>query len=72
MRDRGIPFPKEFVKGIPKAEIIWETYHATKATYYVTSKIDRTQYFLYKLIDNKAEKIGRAANPVVLKEKYLD
>jgi len=68
----GIPIPNKAIKGIPKTEIVWETYHTNGTTYFVTSKIERSQYFLYKLVDDKAEKLGKAANPVELKTKYLE
>ena len=61
-------------RGIPRTETIWETYTTSKGdTYYVTTKANsRENYFLYKLVNGAAEKLGKARNPIDLKEKYLD
>ena len=60
-------------RGIPRTETIWETYTTSKGDiYYVTTKSNsREYYFLYKLTDGAAEKLGKARNPIDLKEKYL-
>lgn len=49
------------VNGIPKTERIWVTINtADGTTYHITVKEnDRTYYFLYKIVDNKAVKLGK-------------
>lgn len=60
-------------RGIPRTETIWETYTTSNGdTYYVTTKSNsREYYFLYKSVNGAAEKLGKARNPIDLKEKYL-
>ena len=59
------------VSGIPKSETIWVTYTTRDGdTYYTTAKQSRDYYFLYKLVDGKAQKLGKAKNPIEL-EKYI-
>lgn len=61
------------VPGIPKTETIWVTYRAGDGkTYYTTAKtLNRDYYYLYKLVDGKAQKLGKARNPIELEEKFI-
>lgn len=61
------------INGIPKTEIIW-VQHTTGdgSIYYITSKEnDRNYYFLYKMENGKAVKLGRALSPLDLENKYI-
>lgn len=59
------------IKGIPANETIWVTQKtATANTYYVTAKEQRGMYFIYKLVSDHAEKIGKGKNPAKLIEQY--
>ncbi|MCD8376455.1 MAG: hypothetical protein LUD69_05880 [Oscillospiraceae bacterium] len=57
-------------RGIPKTEILWETIRLDDATYYVTSKKERTLYYIYKQSGNGLEKLGKAKTPVELEQFY--
>lgn len=61
------------VPGIPKTETIWLTFETAKGEkYYTTAKThNRDYYYLYKLVDDKAQKLGRAKTPIELEEKYI-
>ena len=56
----------------PKGEIVWVSYYDTNHNllFIMTSKPMRDYYFLYELIDGGLKKIGRAANPIELEEKF--
>lgn len=60
------------VNGIPKTERIWVKRITEKGeTYYITSKDTRDYYFLYKMENDKAVKLGKAKSPLELEEKYI-
>lgn len=61
------------IPGIPKTETIWVTYTNLKGeVYHTTAKINnRDYYYLYKMVDDKAHKLGRARTPTELEEKFL-
>lgn len=69
------------VNGIPKTERIWVTIKTVnktqntcrnEETYYITAKEnDRSYYFLYKIIDNRATKLGKSKTPKELEDKYI-
>lgn len=61
------------VKGIPKSETIWVQTRAADGTiYYTTAKTNNREfYFLYKMVDGKAVKLGKARNPKDLDQKYI-
>ena len=61
------------VNGIPKTERIWVTINTVDGTtYHITAKEnDRAYYFLYKIVDNKAVKLGKSKNPKELEDKYI-
>lgn len=59
------------IKGIPANETIWVTQKTESGnTYYVTAKPQRDKYFIYKLVDGTAVKIGSGKNPAKLAEQY--
>ena len=60
------------VSGIPKAEKIWANLISdSKENYYITSKEnDRSMYFIYKLVNGKAVKLGKGKDPKELETKY--
>lgn len=60
------------VSGIPKTERIWVKRITEKGeTYYITSKDTRDYYFLYKMENDKAVKLGKAKSPLELEQKYI-
>lgn len=60
------------VNGIPKTERIWVKCITEKGeTYYITSKDTRDYYFLYKMENDKAVKLGKAKSPLELEQKYI-
>lgn len=61
------------IPGIPKTETVWV--HRTTAKgeeFYTTSNRDRSTYFVYKMVDRKAVKLGKNKSPTALEEKYID
>ena len=58
---------------IPKGEVLWTRYgEGKRITHIITSKADRTMYFLYAVeADNSLKRVGKAKFPVELEEKYL-
>lgn len=60
------------VNGIPKSEKIWVTIIVDEAMYYVTAKeSNRDYYFLYKMVDGKAVKLGKDKNPKELEDRFI-
>lgn len=54
---------------VPKNHKVWVT---ICETYIITTKEnDRSKYFLYKIDNNKLEKIGENRNPLELEKKYI-
>lgn len=62
------------INGIPRNEKVWLQRTVEDGTvYYITSKqFDESTYFLYKMVDGAAKKLGKSANPIVLERKYID
>lgn len=58
---------------IPKGEVLWTRYgDGERITHIITSKADRTMYFLYAVgADKSLKRVGKAKFPVELEEKYL-
>lgn len=58
---------------IPKTETKWESIYGTGGDllYVVTSKQDRSVYFLYQNEDGDFKKLGKASDPLSLKKKYI-
>lgn len=57
---------------IPKNERGWVVYLDSEHNprYIVTSKESRECYFLYKILDGKLERLGKAPTPDVLEKKF--
>ena len=62
------------VNGIPKTEKVWvKRTTEDGSVYYTTSKVnDRSYYYLYKLVDGNAVKLGKSKSPTELDEKYIE
>lgn len=62
------------INGIPKTEQIWIKRTTLKGEiFYITSKeSNRSYYFLYKMEEDKAVKLGKSKSPVELERKYID
>lgn len=62
------------INRIPKTERIWVQHTAGDGSvYYITSKEnDRSYYFLYKMGNDKAIKLGKAKSPLDFEGKYID
>ena len=59
---------------IPKGEVLWTRYSVDgeRITHIITSKADRTMYFLYAVSpENALKKLGKAKTPVELEERFL-
>lgn len=58
---------------IPKTETKWESIYGADGDllYVVTSKHDRSVYFLYQNEDGDFKKLGKASDPLSLKRKYI-
>lgn len=58
---------------IPKGEVLWTRYgDGERITHIITSKADRSLYFLYAVLPDKAlKKLGKAKTPVELEERFL-
>lgn len=60
------------IKGISRSEIVWtQIIGYDNNTYYVTSKPIRDVYYLYKMVDGKAERLGQSKSPISLEKKYI-
>ena len=61
------------IAGIPKTETIWVTYTSEKGeVYHTTAKTNNRDYYsLYKMVDGKAQKLGRARTPTELEKNFL-
>lgn len=58
--------------GIPSNEIVWMKRTAQNGDeFWITSKEIRDCYFIYKINDGKAIKLGKSVNPTTLEEKYI-
>ena len=58
--------------GIPKSEHAWVGYYdkSDNLHFVVTSRESRDFYYLYKVVDGKAAKLGRARDPTELVAKH--
>lgn len=58
--------------GIPSTEHIWLQLKTESGNmYYITSKTnDRSLYFIYKIENDKATKLGKGKDPLALEDKY--
>ena len=60
-------------KYYPKSEIAWMGYYTASGElrYIVTSKrSNRDYYYLYRILDDKSEKLGRAPSPKELEARF--
>jgi hypothetical protein len=58
--------------GVPSNEIIWVTITDDLGDEYViTSKSDRNIYYLYRLEQEKAVKLGKGDNPLELEKNFI-
>ncbi len=57
---------------VPKGERIWVRYFDSEHNerFILTSKELRDCYFLYRVLDSKLERLGKAATPDVLEKKF--
>lgn len=63
----------KMVNGIPKSEKIWTHIFTNRdEEYFITSRENsRECYFIYKLSEGKAVKLGKSPSPSELEEKYI-
>ena len=56
----------------PRNEIVWVGYYNAKGDlmFIITSKETRDWYYLYRLVNGRFEKIGKAKEPLELVEKF--
>lgn len=60
------------MKGISSKEIIMTEIKSLKGeTFYVTTTALRDIYYIYKIADNVATKLGGGKSPMVLEDKYI-
>lgn len=59
------------MNGIPSTEIVWTTIYVGNDVYFITSKRSRDCYYMYKLVNDKAQKLGKDEDPKELTEKYI-
>ncbi len=60
------------IPGIPKSEKSMTKRLDNKGNvYYITTNATRESYFLYKIENNKAIKLGKASTPTELEKKYI-
>ena len=59
--------------GIPKTEKVWtHIFTAGNDEYFITSRdSSREFYYIYKLSEGKAVKLGKSPSPSELEEKYI-
>lgn len=59
------------MNGIPSTEIVWQTIYVENDVYFITSKRSRDCYYIYKWINDKAQKLGKDEDLKELVEKYI-
>lgn len=60
------------MKGISSKEIIMTEIKSLKGeTFYVTTTALRDIYYIYKIADNVATKLGSGKNPMTLEDKFI-
>lgn len=60
------------MKGISSKEIIMTEIKSLKGeTFYVTTTALRDTYYIYKIENNVATKLGNGKSPMVLEDKYI-
>ena len=57
---------------IPSGEILWVQYlNNGLVTHILTSKPDRSLYYLYQVSKDKLTKLGKAKEPTELEERFI-
>lgn len=65
MRDKAI-------QGVPSSETVWLDFKTSDGKrYLITSKVLRDWYYIYRVTDGKAEKLGKASSPMELEQEYI-
>lgn len=60
------------MKGIPSKEIIMTEVRSLKGeTFYITTTALRDTYYIYKIANSTAARLGSSKNPLILEEKYI-
>lgn len=58
---------------IPSGEILWVQYmNNGLVTHIITSKPDRSLYYLYQVSNDKLTKLGKAKEPTELEERFIE
>ena len=58
-------------KRFPSSEICWVHGNINGKEYFITSKQDRSEYFLYEVVNGKLIKRGQNKSPDKLEDKYI-
>lgn len=60
------------MKGLPSKEIVMTEIKSLKGeTFYITTTALRDTYYIYKITNNVATKLGSNKSPLVLEDKYI-
>jgi hypothetical protein len=60
------------MKGLPSKEIVMTEIKSLKGeTFYITTTALRDTYYIYKIANNVATKLGSNKSPLVLEDKYI-
>ena len=60
------------MKGIPSKEIIMTEVRSLKGeTFYITTTALRDTYYIYKIANSTAARLGSSKNPLILEDKYI-
>lgn len=61
------------MKGIPSKEIIMTEIKSLEGeTFYITTTALRDTYYIYRIQDNTATKLGSGKSPTALETKYIN
>lgn len=65
---------KEFMLySVPPNEVVWERIEALDGSRYViTSDRRREMYYIYKIVKDSGERLGKGKNPPDLIRRYID
>lgn len=60
------------MKGIPSKEIVVTNITSLNGeTFYITTTVLRDTYYIYKITNNTAAKLGSGKNPLALEDKFI-
>lgn len=60
------------MKGLPSKEIVMTEIKSLKGeTFYITTTALRDTYYIYKIANSAATKLGSSKNPLALEDKYI-